>query len=136
MEEIPFFLDSISTLYGQRPCALTPLRRRYPMGKLLCHLDQRHHFAEGVTPQYQPDPQRIAAVIQGYTRWRHLLFEEREVLLEAVRFSSAWRGAWFFSLVEKSGLTVSLENALRNWQQWYLISEEITRLALELIERR
>jgi Ser/Thr protein kinase RdoA (MazF antagonist) len=107
-------------------------------GSLLlhCHFDQMDRFEQSIPPQYEPDPQRIMAVVNGYSCWRHLSSEEDAVLLEAIRFSIAWRGVWFFSLMEKGGLNEWLEGALKRWNRWYMISEEIARLshiALELV---
>lgn len=99
-------------------------------GSLLlhCHFDQRDKLEHQAYPQYRPDPQRIAAVVQGYSRWRRISTYEREALLEAVRFSVAWRLAWFFSLLEKDTTNEWVQSALRRWQRWYAISEDIARL--------
>jgi Ser/Thr protein kinase RdoA (MazF antagonist) len=106
-------------------------------GSLLlhCHFDQIDRFEKNIAPQYEPDPQRIKAVVNGYSRWRHLSSEEDNVLLEAIRFSIAWRGAWFFSLMGNGGLNERLEYALKRWNRWYVISEEIARLSHIALEQ-
>jgi thiamine kinase-like enzyme len=53
------------------------------LGSLLLHC----HFDQFDNLEYRPDPQRIAAVVQGYCHWRSPGSEELTVLLEAIRFS-------------------------------------------------
>jgi Ser/Thr protein kinase RdoA (MazF antagonist) len=58
-----------------------------------CHLDP------GLTPGrreawlIEPDPGRIAAVLDGYTRWRPLIDAERGALADGIRFGAAYAGA-------------------------------------------
>ena len=106
-------------------------------GSLLlhCHFDQRDRFEQSIAPEYEPDPQRITAVVNGYSRWRRLLPEEDDALLEAIRFSIAWRVTWFFSLLEKGGSNKWLKYALTRWYRWYVISEEIARLSHIALEQ-
>lgn len=104
-------------------------------GSLLlhCHFDQLDAFEDHPDPPFRPDLERISAVVQGYNLWRHLPPEELNVLLEAVRFSIAWRGAWFFSLLAKMGPNKNLQRAMICWRRWYAISEEIAALAHQVI---
>ena len=44
----------------------------------------------------EPDPGRIAAVLDGYARWRRLDDAERAALAEGIRFAAAYVGAIHF----------------------------------------
>jgi hypothetical protein len=44
----------------------------------------------------EPDPGRIAAVLDGYTRWRPVIDAEREALADGIRFGAACAGAIHF----------------------------------------
>jgi Ser/Thr protein kinase RdoA (MazF antagonist) len=59
---------------------------------LECHLDPGQPAAWHI----QPDPGRVAAVLDGYTRWRQLYDSEREILPEGIRFATAYVGAIHF----------------------------------------
>jgi Ser/Thr protein kinase RdoA (MazF antagonist) len=45
---------------------------------------------------FEPDPGRIAAVLDGYARWRRLDDAERAALAEGIRFAAAYVGAIHF----------------------------------------
>lgn len=57
-----------------------------------------------------------------------------DMLLKAIRFSIAWRGAWF-TLNARDGWNEGVERRLMRWQKWYAISEDITNIALESFEQ-
>jgi len=63
---------------------------------LECHLDP------GLPPWrrdawlIEPDPGRIAAVLDGYTRWRPVIDAERGALADGIRFGTAYAGAIHF----------------------------------------
>ena len=62
---------------------------------LECHLD----LPRPGVPEAQhisPDPGRIAAVLDGYARWRRLADAERAALAEGIRFGAAYAGALLF----------------------------------------
>jgi Ser/Thr protein kinase RdoA (MazF antagonist) len=66
----------------------------------------------------QPDENRIAAVVAGYSRWRRLQPAEKDLLLEGIRFPAAYVGAIHFeqallAAVRGRSMDVRLER-LRN----------------------
>lgn len=95
------------------------------LGSLLLHC----HFDQFDAPSYQPDPERIAAVVRGYKRWRSLSASELALLLEAIRFSISWRGALLCRYGATSGWEGWPEERLTRWWRWYEISEEIAHLS-------
>ncbi|HZR40803.1 MAG TPA: phosphotransferase [Ktedonobacteraceae bacterium] len=107
------------------------------LGSLLlhCHFDQRDLLEHQKWPEYQPDPRRIAAVVNGYRRWRQLPPDELDALLDAIRFSIAWRGLWFFLNGVSHGWLEGLQQALRRQWRWYAITEEIARLSRAYFEQ-
>ncbi len=100
------------------------------LGSLLLHC----HWDQFDNAEYQPDIQRIAAVARGYCQWRQLPPDELAILVEAVRFSIAWRGALILSLIEYEGWHERLHQSLTQWWRWYTISEEIAHIAHPLFE--
>lgn len=101
------------------------------------HFDQMDQQEDEDFPHYHADAERITAVVDGYTRWRRLSPTEEEALLEAIRFSVAWRAAMFFFLIALRGTADErMKRRLRRWQQLYAISEEICRLAQEALLTR
>jgi Ser/Thr protein kinase RdoA (MazF antagonist) len=95
---------------------------------LYCHFDQFDN------PEYHTDAQRIAAVIDGYCRKRQIPPNELEILVEAVRFNIAWRGAWTLGRIEHKGWHERLHRFLTILWRWYALSEEIVHIAYEQIE--
>jgi len=63
---------------------------------LECHLDPGLPTGQPAAWLIQPDPGRIAAVLDGYTRCRQLHRAEREILPEGIRFAAAYLGAIHF----------------------------------------
>jgi Ser/Thr protein kinase RdoA (MazF antagonist) len=63
---------------------------------LECHLDPGLPAARHETWQIEPDPGRIAAVLDGYTRWRPVIDAERDALADGIRFGAACAGAIHF----------------------------------------
>ena len=61
-----------------------------------CHLDPGLPAGQPAAWLVQPDPGRVAAVLDGYTRWRHVHRAEREILPEGIRFATAYIGAIHF----------------------------------------
>lgn len=107
------------------------------LGTLLlhCHFDQRDTYEHQYIPDYHPDPLRIAAVVKGYRRWRQPAPDELHALLEAVRFSIAWRGVWFLLLSTRTGWPAGLQQVLRRWRRWYTISEDIACISRACFEQ-
>ncbi len=60
------------------------------------HLDSGLPAGQPAAWRIQPDPGRIAAVLDGYTSRRRLHDSEREILPEGIRFASAYVGAIHF----------------------------------------
>jgi Ser/Thr protein kinase RdoA (MazF antagonist) len=61
-----------------------------------CHLDPGLPAGQPAAWHIQPDPGRVAAVLDGYTRWRQVHGSEREILPEGIRFATAYIGAIHF----------------------------------------
>ena len=61
-----------------------------------CHLDPGLPAGQPAAWLVQPDPGRVAAVLDGYTRWRQVHHAEREILPEGIRFATAYIGAIHF----------------------------------------
>src|SRR5262249_3764148 len=60
---------------------------------LECHLDVGLPARSPEAWHISPDPGRIAAVLDGYTRWRRLDGAERAALADGMRFAAAYIGA-------------------------------------------
>ena len=63
---------------------------------LECHLDVGLAAGRPEAWHIEPDPGRIAAVLDGYARWRRLDGAERAALAEGIRFAAAYAGAIHF----------------------------------------
>lgn len=95
------------------------------LGALLlkCQCDQRGDFPAVI------DEARIAAAVDGYTQWRYPSPHEQDLLLEAIRFSICWRGAWLFARFAGEGWTSSVEPLLQRIQRAHLLAEPTAHLA-------
>jgi Ser/Thr protein kinase RdoA (MazF antagonist) len=60
------------------------------------HLDPGLPAGQPAAWHIQPDPGRVAAVLDGYTRWRQVHDSEREILPEGIRFATAYVGSIHF----------------------------------------
>ena len=63
---------------------------------LECHLDPGLPGNRPGAWLIRPDPHRIAAVLDGYTRWRRLAGAELAIIAEGIRFGAAYLGAIHF----------------------------------------
>jgi Ser/Thr protein kinase RdoA (MazF antagonist) len=63
---------------------------------LECHLDVGLPGKQPSAWHIQPDENRIAAIVAGYSRWRRLQPAEKDLLLEGIRFPAAYVGAIHF----------------------------------------
>jgi Ser/Thr protein kinase RdoA (MazF antagonist) len=63
---------------------------------LECHLDVGLPGNQPSARPIQPDENRIAAIVAGYSRWRRLQPAEKDLLLEGIRFPAAYVGAIHF----------------------------------------
>ena len=94
------------------------------------------HFDPGLPPgqpgawHIEPDPGRIGAVLDGYTRWRRLDDAEREVLAEGIRFGPAYAGAIHFerALIDGVGGT-TMDARLARLRNWIAVSQDVADLA-------
>jgi Ser/Thr protein kinase RdoA (MazF antagonist) len=72
---------------------------------LECHLDVGLPAGSPQAWHIPPDPGRIAAVLDGYARWRRLDDAERAALADGIRFAAAYIGAIHFEQALLGGLT-------------------------------
>jgi Ser/Thr protein kinase RdoA (MazF antagonist) len=78
----------------------------------------------------------IAALVSGYTQWRFPEPIECELLVDALRFRSAWVGAWRLSNVLREGWTARMEKVLNQVQRGYQLAEPTAALALQHFAQR
>lgn len=88
-----------------------------------------------VLPSIPARPKAYCCLRQRILSLEATITKELDALLEAIRFSIAWRGAWFFSLMQRGEAGEQLQRALRSWYRWYVISEEIARFSHMAIEQ-
>jgi Ser/Thr protein kinase RdoA (MazF antagonist) len=74
-------------------------------------------------------PERVVALADGYRAQRSLQTSELPLLLDAIRFSIAWRGAITFARVQEEGWHAGIERLLGRAQRGYCIAEPIAHLA-------
>lgn len=98
------------------------------LGRLLyaCHLNAQEDWPWIISP----NPERITAVLDGYTSHRMLHRIELEELLEAIQFSIAYGGAEHIARILKTGWTPKLEHKLGVRKQWFEASRKIAHIAL------
>lgn len=65
--------------------------------------------------------QQLTAAISGYARHRRPSDLELDFLVEATRFSVAWRAAWMFARMDEQGWTPRLEQGIARVQATYAI---------------
>ncbi len=96
------------------------------LGALLLRCQYNQH---GEIPT-EVEPTRITSVISGYVQWRRPVQDELDILLEAIRFSIAWGGAWIFTRANSDGWSPKIERLLARIQRGYNLAEPIAHLAL------
>jgi Ser/Thr protein kinase RdoA (MazF antagonist) len=101
------------------------------LGTLLlrCQYDQYGDIPEVLQAQH------VTSVIGGYVQHRIPTPEELDMLLEAMRFSIVWGGAWIVSRTLKEGWTPRVERLLARIQRGYRLAESTARLARREFER-
>lgn len=67
--------------------------------------------------------QHLTAAVSGYARHRLPSEPELDLLVDATRFSVAWRAAWLFAQMETQGWTPRLEQGITRVQATYAIAE-------------
>ena len=97
---------------------------------LECHFDADLPLGQPGAWHIEPDPGRIAAVLDGYTRWRRLDDAERSILAEGIRFGPAYAGAIHFerALIDEVGGT-TMDARLARLRNWIAVSQTIADLA-------
>jgi Ser/Thr protein kinase RdoA (MazF antagonist) len=96
---------------------------------LECHLDVGLP-ARPEAWHISPDPGRIAAVLDGYTRWRRLDDAERSALADGIRFAAACIGAIHFEQALLGGVTgPAMDARLGRLRNRIAVSQAVADLA-------
>jgi Ser/Thr protein kinase RdoA (MazF antagonist) len=97
---------------------------------LECHLDPDLPAGRPEAWHIEPDPGRIAAVLDGYARWRRVHDAEREVLAEGIRFGAAFAGAIHFERALIDGVHGAIMDArLGRLRNRIAVSQAVADLA-------
>ena len=97
---------------------------------LECHLDVGLPGYRPSPPPIQPDENRIAAIVAGYSRWRRLQPAEKDLLLEGIRFPAAYAGAIHFEQALLGGVSGrSMDARLERLRNRLAVSEAVAELA-------
>ena len=83
------------------------------IGALLLRCQYNQH---GEIPT-EVETTRITSVISGYVQWRLPIQDELDILLEAIRFSIVWGGAWIFTRASSDGWPPKIERLLARIQR-------------------
>jgi Ser/Thr protein kinase RdoA (MazF antagonist) len=105
-----------------RGCAVLDLARLL----LECHLDA----AVRNNGLIAPDPQRIAAALAGYLRWRRPAAAELAALEDAMRFGAAANTAFLFAQAASEGWTAPLAQVLERRENRMAASAPVAQIAL------
>jgi Ser/Thr protein kinase RdoA (MazF antagonist) len=97
-----------------------------------CHLDPGLPAAFLI----QPDPGRVAAVLDGYTRWRQVHHAEREILPEGIRFATAYVGSIHFERALIDGVHgPTMDARLARLRNRIAVSQAVADLATQHLGR-
>jgi Ser/Thr protein kinase RdoA (MazF antagonist) len=97
---------------------------------LECHLDVGLPSNQPSAWHIQPDENRIAAIVAGYSRWRRLQPAEKDLLLEGIRFPAAYVGAIHFEQALLGGVRGrSMDVRLERLRNRLAVSDAIADLA-------
>jgi Ser/Thr protein kinase RdoA (MazF antagonist) len=104
---------------------------------LECHFDPGLPLGQPQTWHIEPDPGRIAAVLDGYARWRRLEDAERAALADGIRFGPAYAGAIHFerALIDGVGGT-TMDARLAALRNWTAVSQAIADIAARHLTAR
>ena len=97
---------------------------------LECHFDPDLPPGQARAWRIEPDPGRIAAVLDGYTRWRRLDDAERSILAEGIRFAAATPArstSSGLSSTRSDGPT--MDARLARLDNWIAVSQAVADLA-------
>jgi Ser/Thr protein kinase RdoA (MazF antagonist) len=99
---------------------------------LECHLDPGLPADQPAAWPIEPDPGRIAAVLDGYTRWRQLGSSEREILPDGIRFATAFIGAIHFERALIDGVHgATMDARLARLRNRIAVSQAVADLAAQ-----
>jgi Ser/Thr protein kinase RdoA (MazF antagonist) len=97
---------------------------------LECHLDVGLPGYRPSERHIQPDENRIAAIVAGYSRWRRLQPAEKDLLLEGIRFPAAYAGAIHFEQALLGGVSGrSMDMRLERLRNRLAVSDSVAELA-------
>jgi len=97
---------------------------------LECHLDVGLPADRPEAWHISPDPGRIAAVLDGYARWRRLDDAERAALADGIRFATAYIGAIHFEQALIGGVYgASMDARLGRLRNRIAVSQAVADLA-------
>ena len=100
------------------------------------HLDPGLHAGQPAAWLIQPDPRRIAAVLDGYTRWRQLDDSERKILPDGIRFATAYIGAIHFERALIDGVRgATMDARLARLRNRIAVSHAVADLAAQYLTR-
>jgi Ser/Thr protein kinase RdoA (MazF antagonist) len=102
-----------------------------------CHLDVGVSHRSPDAWRVEPDPGRIAAVLDGYTRWRRLDHAERTILADGIRFATACIGAIHFEQALLGGVHgPAMETRLGRLRNRIAVSQAVADLAARHLATR
>jgi len=97
-----------------------------------CHLDPGLPASQPAAWLIQPDQERVAGVLDGYTRWRQIHDSEREILPEGIRFATAYIGAIHFERALIDGVRgPTMDGRLARLRNRIAASEAVADLAAQ-----
>jgi Ser/Thr protein kinase RdoA (MazF antagonist) len=97
-----------------------------------CHLDPGLPAGQPAARHIRPDPGRVAAVLDGYTRWRQVHSSEREILPEGIRFATACIGAIHFERALIDGVRgPTMDARLARLRNRIAVSQAVAGLAAQ-----
>jgi Ser/Thr protein kinase RdoA (MazF antagonist) len=104
---------------------------------LECHLDPGLPGDRPGAWRIQPDPHRIAAVLDGYTQWRRLTGAELAILPEGIRFGVAYIGAIHFERALIDGVHgATMDARLGRLRNRVAVSQAVADLAARHLGER
>ena len=104
---------------------------------LECHLDPGLPRDSPEAWHIEPDPGRIAAVLDGYARWRRLDDAERAALAEGIRFAAAYVGAIHFEQALIGGVHgLAMDARLGRLRNRIAVSQAVADLAARRLGAR
>jgi len=104
---------------------------------LECHLDAGLPVSRPEASHIEPDPGRIAAVLDGYTRWRRVADAELEILAEGIRFCAACVGAIHFERALIDGVHgPAMDARLGRLRNRITVSQAVADLAVRHLTAR